>query len=344
MTLGVSWLVYGTLEQPTGGYVYDRLIVEQLRAHGTRVEVRPLVPNDPVSLATTVTQLLRGDLNVVVGDALCINELGPLFESLVGRMRRVLLVHHFTSWEPEVIPSRKAALRAQELRAVNNADLIVTTSQTTAGRLRAQFPDCMPYTVVPGADRLMCLPRIYNRAQLRLLGVGSLIARKRWKLLLAVLEEIAAPDLYLRLIGDDTRDSQYSQSLAAQMARSPYLAKHVKYLGVIDDEQLASELAAADALILPSSLEGYGMVLTEALHAGVPVIAARAGAIPEVLNHSDAALSFDNESELLIHLNRFVREPPLREALQRAATGCSAALPTWASAGARFRELLTLPI
>src|SRR5512145_20259 len=126
MTLGVSWLVYGTLEQPTGGYVYDRLIVEQLRAHGARVEVCPLIPNDPLSVAVTRTRLIDGDMNVVVGDALCINELGPLFKSLVGRLRRVLLVHHFTSWERGATALCLATLRAQELRAVNSADLVVT--------------------------------------------------------------------------------------------------------------------------------------------------------------------------------------------------------------------------
>lgn len=344
MTLRVSWLAYGTLEQPTGGYVYDRLIVEQLRAHGAEVEVCPLIPNDPVGLAATLDRLLEGEINVVVGDALCINELGPLFEALVGRARRVLLVHHFTSWEREANAMDLAKLRAQERKAVSRADLVVTTSHTTAKRLCAEYPECVPHTVVPGADRLRRLPRALSRTECRLLGIGSLIARKRWELLLAVLDELSAPELYLRLVGDDTRDPEYSRLLAAQIARSPYLAKHVKYLGVIEDEELADELARAHALILPSSLEGYGMVLTEALHAGVPVVASRACAIADVLTDSDAALLFDEASELVVHLNRLACEPPLRTALQRAAAGCAATLPTWASAGARFRALLNLPI
>lgn len=341
MTLGVSWLVYGTLEQPTGGYVYDRLIVEQLRAQGVQVVVRTLVPLDPVRAADTVTQLLEADLDVVVGDALCVSELGPLFDALAGCVRRVLLVHHLTSWEREASALCLATLRAQERKAVSSADLVVTTSYTTANRLCAEYPECMPHAVVPGADRLRRVPRALSRTECRLLGVGSLIARKRWDLLLAALDKLSAPELYLRLVGDETRDPDYSQSLAAQIAHSPYLAAHVLHMGVIEDEVLADELAQADALVLPSSLEGYGMVLTEALHAGVPVVASRASAIPEVLTDSDAALLFDDDSELAVHLNCLAREPPLRTALQRAAAGCAAKLPTWASAGARFRDLLT---
>jgi glycosyltransferase involved in cell wall biosynthesis len=344
VTLRVAWLIYGTLEQPTGGYVYDRLIVGQLRSLGALVEVRPLIRNDPVSLASTLKRLLEGDTNVLVGDALCVNELGSLFEALAGCVRRVLLVHHLTSWERESNESFRAALRAQEMRAVRSADLVVTTSLTTAGHLRAEYPDCEPHTVLPGADRLRCLPRTLNRTQLRLLGVGGLIPRKRWELLLGTMDELAEPDLFLRLVGDETRASEYSRSVVARIASSPYLAAHVKYLGVIEDEALEVELAAADALILPSSMEGYGMVLTEALHAGVPVIAAQTETTQEVLTESAAALLFDDESKLLVQLNHFVREPPLRNALRRAAAECAVRLPTWASAGAQFRELLTQPI
>lgn len=341
MTLGVAWLAYGTLEQPTGGYVYDRLIVEHLRACGAQVEVHPLLPEDSVNLADTLKRLLEGGMDVVVGDALCINELGPMFEAMAGCLRRVLLVHHLTSWENEASATCQVALRAQELRAIRSADLVVTTSQTTASRLCAEHPGCVPYTVVPGADRLTCLPRAQSPTDCRLLGIGSLVARKRWELLLAALDELAAPGLYLRLIGDDTRDPAYARSIAAQLARSPYLAAHVEYMGVVTDEDLAGELACADALVLPSSLEGYGMVLTEALHAGLPVVASRASAVPEILKDNAAALLFDDESELVVQLNRLASEPTLRDAMQRAAARCAATLPTWSSAGARFRELLT---
>lgn len=336
MTLRVSWLVYGTLEQPTGGYVYDRLIVEQLRAQGAQVEVQRLRPLDPGSTAATIAQLLESDADVVVGDALCVKELGPIFAALATRLRRALLVHHFGSWECEFSEAVRSTLRAQERRSMSHADLIVTTSRATAARLREEYPDCEPFTVEPGADRLRCPPRPEAGSELGLLGVGSLIPRKRWDLLLNALDQLQEPNLRLRWLGDDTRDPEFSRKLAAQVARSPYLSTHVEVVGVVEDDVLAMELAAADALVLPSSLEGYGMVLTEALHAGVPVIAARASAIPEALASHGAALLFDDEAGLHAQLNRFVHEPSLRSTLRRAAAQSALTLPTWAGAGSQF--------
>ena len=61
----IAWIVYGSLEQVSGGYIYDRLIVEQLRALGDSVTVVSLTPG-----ATDLPALSPSDFDVVVGDAL----------------------------------------------------------------------------------------------------------------------------------------------------------------------------------------------------------------------------------------------------------------------------------
>ena len=326
--------------------MYDRLVVEGLRAHGDEVQVL-----DPVDAIATAAACERAD--VLVGDALCVRELGPLFESVkrargpgVERDRdaapRVLLVHHFPSWELE--RSDREGLRGHEARALAASDHVVATSAATRARLTG---DCggLPIDVVaPGADRLPRTSRSARGAgdaRVELLFVGSIVARKRVSLLLDALdalESLQAPRPGLTLLGDADREPEHARAIAERIEASDGLRSSVTMGGVVGDEALARWLARADALVLPSSLEGYGMVLTEALHAGLPVIAARPAASAAGIEGLDAVRVFDDARELAELLARFVTDPAMRDAMLLAAA--TAPLPTWSGAVGAFRQSL----
>jgi glycosyltransferase involved in cell wall biosynthesis len=327
----VVWAVYGDVNQPTGGYVYDRLVIEALRARGDRVALV-----DPREGA-----LSSPDADVVVGDGLCIPELGPAFEALAGGPARVLLVHHMPSWEIERADRggscEARAIRATEARAIRASDRIVATSAATRARLLEEGAAAPVDVVAPGADRL---PRLVRPAPAsRLLFVGSLVRRKRLELLLDALEALPAPRPVLTIAGDPDREPDYARSLLARIERGP-LRACVRALGVVGDRALAEELAAADALVLPSSLEGYGMVLTEALHAGTPLIAARGAAEAAGVAGLDAARVFDDGPALAALLARFAADEGLRASMRRAAADLAPRSRQWSGAAREFRDVL----
>jgi len=337
-----AWIIYGALEQATGGYVYDRLMVEALRRAGVTVTIVSIDPGDEVTLPV--------DVDCVIGDALCIPEIAPLFERVP--VKRVLLVHHLTSWEHEV--DDRERWQRLEARALAAADVIVTTSETTAARLGLSAR-----VVLPGADRLPLAPR--EPRGLSLLGVGSIISRKRWIWVLDALDTLRDSRMSLRLVGDDARDRAYTRALDERIAASPWLRTHVERLGMVNDETLTREYACATALILPSSLEGYGMVLTEALHAGLPVFAAHTSATREATSaapHSDSESDSDSDSdsasdsesgagtflfknpfELGRGLHRLAHDERWRRELEAGAG--RRVLPRWADAGVRFVAAIT---
>jgi glycosyltransferase involved in cell wall biosynthesis len=330
----IAWIVYGDLAQATGGYIYDRLVVEGLRAHGA--EVRIVEP-----LATTEA---CGRAEVLLGDALCVRELGPLFEAVARPVSRVLLVHHLPSWEIE--RSDRERTRQHEARALAASDHVIATSDATRRRLMdeglAGEHVGLPIDVVePGADRLPRVARAPSAGgRIELLFVGSLVARKRVALLLDALESVPAPLPGLTLLGDPDREPAYARAIADRIRASVALRSSVTIAGVAGDDALARWLARADALVLPSSLEGYGMVLTEALHAGLPVIAARPAAIAAAIAHHGAVRVFDDSRDLAQVLRRFVVEPELRAAMRAEAV--AAHLPTWAGAIDAFRRVLVV--
>src|SRR5882672_5236547 len=205
----IAWIVHGDLAQPTGGYVYDRIVIDGLRARGDEVEVV-----DPLTTAVTPDRV-----DVIVGDALWAREIGPLFERAGHGVARVLLVHHFPSWEIERID--REAMRALEARAVGASDRLVATSAASGERLAAEYPLPGVDVVVPGADRLPCHPRVSSDdATIQLLFVGSLIARKRLALLLDAMEHLADPRVTLTVVGDAGREPENARAIAARIETS----------------------------------------------------------------------------------------------------------------------------
>ena len=112
--LRVAWVIYGSLDQVSGGYIYDRLVVEHLRALGDVVTVISLEPH-----GTSLPALNGDDYDVVLGDELCFSELAPLFRAAPPGLKRVLLIHHLTAWEHAPGPRRDELLaleKAQSMR------------------------------------------------------------------------------------------------------------------------------------------------------------------------------------------------------------------------------------
>jgi glycosyltransferase involved in cell wall biosynthesis len=322
----VAWIVYGDLAQPTGGYIYDRLVVEGLRARGEEVAV--------VDPAAATNACERAD--VLVGDALCVRELGPLFESVGNAAARVLLVHHLPSWEIE--RTDRESMGRCEARTLASSDRVVVTGEVTRARLASERPALHVDVVVPGADRLSRSTRRPGAGPIELLFVGSLVARKRVGWLLDALESLPDPLPRLTLLGDPNREPAYARAMAERIGASDRLRVCATIAGILPDEALAQWFARADALVLPSSLEGYGMVLTEALHAGLPVIGARPAMTAASMEAHGASLVFDDAGDLAEVLRRFTSEPALRERMRQAAD--ASRLPTWSEAIGAFHRVL----
>lgn len=344
----IAWVIYGELAQATGGYVYDRIVIERLRARGDEVRVVSLAPaprSRTLAALSLAARLARARPEVVVGDELCYREIAPAFLLLPRSVARVLLVHHLSQWERAPGLGRTLTALA-ESAAIRAADACVATSATTAERLRREHGLAQVHIAEPGADRL---PRRARTARpggaLRLTFVGSFTPRKRLLELLDAFEHAGAPypgapPVELVFIGDPARDPAYAARVRRAIEASPMLRARVSLRGLVSDGALADALAETDALVLSSSLEGYGMVLTEAIHAGVPVIATRGGAVAEVVQDGAEALLCDTTQALGAALRRFLGDASLRERMRAAAEARAPSLPTWDQAAEAARAAL----
>jgi glycosyltransferase involved in cell wall biosynthesis len=309
------------------------LVIEGLRSHGNDVRVV-----DPRELENSERQGKAGRFDAIVGDSLWVREIGRGFERVARPTARVLLVHHLASWEVEI--ADQGAMRAIEARAVAVSDHLVATGHATASRLTVEYPGRTIDVVVPGADRLPRVPRFLRRqGVVEMVFVGSLIPRKRLPMLLDAMERLADPRLALTVVGDRRRDPNHAREIAARIDASAVLRACVTTVGLLEDDGIAHTMARADALVLPSSLEGYGMVIAEALHAGLAVFMARETARAAGLGDEPAAVVFDDVHGLTEGIRRFVEDPSRRAAMQRAAGRSKP--PRWTEAVASFQDVLT---
>jgi glycosyltransferase involved in cell wall biosynthesis len=317
----VAWILYGSLEQLTGGTIYDERIVRGLEAaHGDRVD---LVSVDPAraDAPAVVRYLAKMRPDVVVGDELCFRELAVVFRH--HTKKSVLLVHHLTCWE-----QGRRRTRMHEAMALRRARHVIATSHVTRDRLVLEGHRRPIDVIVPGADRLPRAASRRERGAVRFLFVGALIPRKR------VLELVhAARGFDLHIVGSSSWDPDYARSVREAAGAG------ARFLGEVDAQTLAQELADADVLVMPSSLEGYGIAATEAIAAGLPVVAAKSTGLVEAMRPCpDASILIDSIDDLEPTLRRLAADAALRTAMRDQAR--RAEMPSWANAVTAFRASL----
>jgi glycosyltransferase involved in cell wall biosynthesis len=119
------------------------------------------------------------------------------------------------------------------------------------------------------------------------LYAGRLSPEKNLDVLRLVHE--AAPHAHLALVGDGPGRKQLERSLEAVPAT---------FTGFLRGEELASAFASADLFFMPSTTETLGFVVLEAMAAGVPVVAAEAGGIPDLVEHEENGVLYDPQRPL----------------------------------------------
>lgn len=185
---------------------------------------------------------------------------------------------------------RTMAIQAAcERRHVHRAALVITTSRYAAGRLEslyglAETPRIVPEAIDLGGWRELFIrnPGVPAPHKFTVLCVCRFYPRKRLELLLEAAERLRGPipELEVRIVGGGPEAARLHR-----LWRERRLEERVRWLGDISRDALAREYQRCDLFCLPSVQEGFGIVFLEAMAAGKPIVAARAGAVPEVVTH-----------------------------------------------------------
>lgn len=333
----------GDLETPTGGYHYDRRLIDELRSMGIDVETvaLPLSSDRPDKQTLASVQAAFAaipDQAVVVIDGLAFGVLDQVAAAEAQRLRLVALCHHPLALETGLEESRQQELLVSERRALSFARATIVTSDHTRQILIDQFavPAERISVALPGTSQGAFAPCDGN--PVRLLTVASLTRRKAHDVLINSLAALKSLRWQARFVGGMDFDPVWAASLTKRVATLG-LSQRIEFAGSVADT--AIEYQHADVFVLPSRFEGYGMVFAEALAAGLPVIAARSGAVPDVVpTEAGILVPPDDAGALTEALQQILGNEPFRRRLQAGARKAAATLPSWADAAVVVAQTL----
>lgn len=221
--------------------------------------------------------------------------------------------------------SRMRLLARLERRNARRADRVITTSEYSR-RAAIRFYGLSPTNVgvVPeGID----VEAWSGRPAVRpahgpptVVSVARQYPRKNTAVLIRAMERVIAslPDARLRVIGDGPEIPRLRR-----LVEDLGLGASVELVGpVAGAAEVRLELARAHVFCLPSRQEGFGIVFLEAMAAGLPIVAADCGAVPEVAPHEEVSLLTDpDDVEGLAHcLLRILRDEDLRRRFEEGAS------------------------
>jgi glycosyltransferase involved in cell wall biosynthesis len=311
---------------PSGGNTYDRHVCRGLAATGWEVREYavhgswPRPTNaDRAGLARVLEDLPDGA--VVLLDGLVASTVPEVLRPHTGRLRLVVLVH---------MPLRDGV----EGEALATARAVITTSAWTRGQLLDLYalPAEKVRVATPGVGQAPLTPG--SDAGGELLCVAAVTRGKGHDLLAEALAKTADLPWSCVCAGTLDRDPGFVGRIRQQVDEYG-LDDRMRLVGPHTGDQLDGLYAAADLLVLPSRGETYGMVVTEALARGIPVLATAVGGVPEALGHApDGSLPGilvepDEPAALAGALRRWLSEPDLRGRLRHSARLRRDSLTSW---------------
>ena len=322
--------------RPSGGNSYDRRVCLGLAEAGWSVREHAVPgswPRPDAASYTALAAVVQGipDDAVVLLDGLVASTAPQVLVLEAGRLRLVTLVHMPLGHDPA-----DDGARMREGAVLSAAASVVTTSRWARQTLLElyELPGDRVHVAEPGVDAAALAPGTANAGAL--LCVAAVIPGKGHDVLLDALATLT--DLPWRCLcaGPLDGDPAFAEGLRRRVGDRG-LADRVSFPGPLIGDGLARSYEAADLLVLASRSETYGMVVTEALARGLPVVATEVGGVPEALGHGAGGdrpgllVPPGDGAALAAALRVWLADAELRRRLRRAAGERRASLSGWST-------------
>jgi glycosyltransferase involved in cell wall biosynthesis len=297
--LRIGFIISGTLDTLTGGYIYDRQLVDYLRQNGHYVELIHLPGGDYFNrLLHSPRLVLSHALDHLSLDILLQDELDhPSLILINHKLKRragypiISIVHNLRSCE--LRPAWQNQLyRCIEKQYLMSVDGFIFNSHTT--RRAVEGLQGKPQTgiiALPCGNRLpadVTESDVQARARasgpLRILFLGNLLRGKGLHILLDAVSALPENSYFLTVIGDSSMDKSYVGFIKNEI-REKHLDDQVLLTGSINNYELAVKLKENHVLAVPSYYEGFGIAFLEGMGFGLPSIGTTSGAAGEIITH-----------------------------------------------------------
>jgi glycosyltransferase involved in cell wall biosynthesis len=342
----IGLVIYGSLNTLSGGYMYDRKLVEYLRAQGDTVEIIPLPWRNYAShLTDNFTFKLPANLDILIQDEL---NHPSLIAANFGRHPYpiISLAHHLRS--SELRPKwQNDFYRVAEKKYLQSVDGFIFNSQTTKGVVNNLLENRKPEIVAyPPTDRFgeaISEEEIKERSrkkELQILFLGNVIERKGLHTLLKAVKSQRL-QVAVDIVGSLATDSNYAKQMQEYVTVNG-LSSIVTFHSSLDNEPLKQKLQNAHVLIVPSSYEGFGIVYLEGMAFGLPAIGTTAGAAGEIIEHEKTGylIQPNDSAALTAHISELASNREHLTQLSLDARKRYMQQPSWNETANQIRSFL----
>jgi glycosyltransferase involved in cell wall biosynthesis len=331
--------------RPSGGNTYDRHLCRELGSHGWSAHERAVAgfwgrPGAASFAALEETLRQIPDDAVVLLDGLIASTAPEVLVPQASRLRLIVLVHMPHGHRPP-----DAAARRREGTVLNTATATVTTSAWSRRRLIELYdlPAHRVCVAEPGVEAAE--PASGTGAGEALLCVGAVAFEKGHDILLGALGSISELSWHCTCVGSLDRDPAFVER-SRRRSLEAGLGERVFFPGPRTGADLDRSYASADLLVHASRSETYGLVVTEALARGLPVIAAEVGGLAEALGEGAAGtrpgllVAPEDPVALAGALSAWLGDAELRAQLRQAARERRESLPRWSTTASEVARVL----
>ena len=317
----------------TGGYIYDRRVMQLLPACSIDISLLRLPAAFPFPGEADLKETQRLLSRVPPEDVLLIDGLawGAVPPAMLQSVRAqiIALCHHPLGLEAGLPAWQSTALIANEIETLAAATHVIVTSATTAETLVREFsvPRAKITIAEPGTDTA---PRARGSGGAPvLLAVGSIVPRKGYDVLVDALALLADMDWRLVIAGSPDRAPDFAAMLRQRISAAGLDAR-INLAGELEDCELACAYGSADIFVSASHYEGFGMVLTEALARGLPIVTTTGGAAASTVpDEASLKVPPGDAPALAQAIRTLLTDQTLRGQLAESAWTAAATLPRW---------------
>jgi glycosyltransferase involved in cell wall biosynthesis len=325
--------------RPSGGNVYDLRLAAALRTRGRDVAVHETTVDGLSELLAVLPDGATAVVDGLVGSAA-----PDALARARDRLGLVMLVHLPIGLAVAGSTPQSETQSEAESRAIAAVDAVVCTSRWTSDWLAEAYdvPADRLHVVVPGAEKSPLAEGSFPGD--RLLSVGAITPVKGHDVLVEALSSLTELRWTWSLVGASV-DAEHATRLWAALWEAG-LDDRVTLAGALTGSDLAAAYANADLLVLPSRHETYGIVASEALARGVPVLATDVGGVREALGAAPGGLvpgllvPGEDPAALAMALREWLTTPDLRTRLRSLAAERRGALEGWDVAAAAVEDVL----
>ncbi len=325
--------------RPSGGNAYDRHVCRGLGSLGWSVHEHAVPGPWPQSDAEALSALdgvMQGihDGALALLDGLVASAAPDVLVPQARRLRVVILMHMPLGHRPA--HGAAAGIRMRERVVVEAAAAVVTTSQWSRNRLLDLYrlaPDRV-HVAEPGVDRAGLATGSADGGEL--LCVASVTREKGHDVLVEALLSMSEQPWRCLCVGSIDRDPEFVEDLRRRTLGGG-VEDRMFFPGTRTASDLDRSYLGADLMVLASRAETYGMVVTEALAHGLPVVASEVGGLPEALGYGGDGIrpGFlippDDPAALAGALRAWLGDAALRGRLRRAAHDRRRSLCGWST-------------